>query len=154
MNCQRYENLLVAYMDGRATDAERIDVDRHLLACSACRTRVEEFRSLWTVLDQVPAPQVSAVFDARLRARIAVEPQPSWFSWLPAPRMAFAAALLMILSVWVGTVPPAAPEIAGINLSAEEEARAAKDLQVLEDLNVLANFEALSELPRTPQSKL
>lgn len=151
MNCQRYENLLVAYMDGRATDAERIDVDRHLLACSACRTRVEEFRNLWTVLDETPAPQVSPAFDARLRVRIAAEPQPSWFSWLPAPRMAMATALLLVLSVWVGTHPATTDEV---TLTADEEARAAKDLQVLEDLNVLANFEALSELPRTGQSKL
>lgn len=153
MSCERYEYLLIAYMDGRATDAERIDVDRHLLACSACRTRVEEFRSLWAVLDESPAPQVSPAFDARLRARIAAEPKPSWISWLPAPRMTLATALLMILSIWVGTHPANGPE--GMQtLTAEEEASAAKDLQALKDLDVLVNFEALSELPGAPQSKL
>jgi anti-sigma factor RsiW len=150
MNCQRYEALLVAYMDGRVTEAERVEVDRHLLACGECRARVAEFGRLWNLLEEAPAPQVSPAFDARLRARIASEPQRTWFSWLPAPRMAFATALLLLLSVWVGTRPQAPPDTAtqsaGVRM---EEERAVKDLQSLEDLDVLVNFEALGELPNT-----
>ena len=39
MNCQKFEPLLIAYADGRAADAERAEVDRHLLACAACREK-------------------------------------------------------------------------------------------------------------------
>jgi len=153
MNCEKYSELLVSYMDGRAAAAQRAEVDRHLLACAECRTRVAEFRGVWTALDAAPAPELSSAFDARLRARMAAEPQRTWFSWLPAPRLAFAAALLLLLSVWVGVERAPAPDVAAnAPVTSEEDARAVKDLQRLEDLDVLANFEALSELPRTPQS--
>jgi len=153
MNCERLEHSLVAYMDGRATEAERIEVDRHLLACAACRTRVEEFSQVWKTLADAPAPQVSSAFDARLRARIAAEPPRGWLAWLPAPRLALAAALLLLLSVWVGGDRAIDPNVAmNPGPATEEDVRAVKDLQTLEDLDVLANFEALAELPRAPQS--
>lgn len=150
MNCKRYESLLIAYMDGRATEAESIEVDRHLLACGECRVRVAEYGRLWNVLEEAPTLRISPAFDARLRARIATEPQRTWLSWLPAPRVAFAAAMLLMLSAWVGTGPPAPVDTAApLNAArGEEEARAVKDLQSLEDLDVLVNFEALSELPK------
>ncbi|MBI3405540.1 MAG: zf-HC2 domain-containing protein [Acidobacteria bacterium] len=155
MNCERFEPLMIAYMDGRATDAERVEVDRHLLACAACRTRVEEFGRTWNALDEAPTPRVFSAFDARLRARIAAEPQRTWFSWLPAPRLAFSAALLVVLAVWVGSRPEVALQDTALNVViAEEQVRAVKGEQVLEDLDVLANFEALAELPPAKPSKL
>ncbi len=39
MNCERYETRVIAYMDGRATDAARGEVDLRLVACSECRAR-------------------------------------------------------------------------------------------------------------------
>ncbi len=150
MNCQKFEPLLIAYTDGRATDGERAEVDRHLLACAACRERVEGFARVWSVLEEAPVPQVSEAFDARLRARLAAEPRNAWLAWLPAPRFAFATAALLLLSVWIGREPATAPEdIAAQTVSAEAESRAVKDLQTLEDLDVLIKFEALAELPST-----
>ncbi len=155
MSCEKYHDLLIAYMDGRAADEQRADVDRHLLACSSCRTRMEEYRRVWVTLDQEPAPEISPAFDARLRARIAAEPKPSWLDWLPAPRMAFAASLLLALSIWVGSGSKPQTDMAmNPNMTPEEELRAVKDLQRLEDLDVLVNFEALAELPPTPQQKM
>lgn len=149
MNCERMENRLIAYLDGRASPAERREVEAHLAACGACQTRAEEFRRLWTVLDEVPAEEASAAFDARLRARLAAEPAPSsvW-SWLvPSPRLAFAISLLLILSVLISLLPPAAPPAPPAPANSEAEFKMIKDLPVLEDYDVLANFEALSELP-------
>jgi anti-sigma factor RsiW len=144
MNCERFETRLIAYMDGRATDAERGEVELHLVACSECRARVEEFRRLWSVLDETPAHEVSPAFDARLRARIAAEPRASLLGWLlPQPRLALAMSLLLALGAWISMLPPAQNEIA----RADEEFKMINDLPVLEDLDVLANFEALSEVP-------
>jgi anti-sigma factor RsiW len=144
MNCERFETRLIAYMDGRATAAERGEVELHLVACSECRARVEEFRRLWGVLDETPAHEVSPAFDARLRARMAAEPRPSLLDWLlPQPRLALAMSLLFAMGVWISMLPPAQNEIA----RADEEFKMIKDLQVLEDLDVLTNFEALSEVP-------
>lgn len=149
MNCERFEARLLAYMDGRATAAERAELELHLVACSDCLARVEDFRRLWGVLDEAPAHEVSPAFDARLRAHIAAEPKPSILGWLlPQPRLVFAMSLLLALAVWMGTRPPAGGPPAPNDVArAEEEFKMIKDLPVLEDLDVLANFEALSEVP-------
>jgi anti-sigma factor RsiW len=149
MNCERYETRMIAYMDGRATAAERGEVELHMVACSECRARVEEFRRLWGVLDETPAHEVSPTFDARLRARIAAEPKASLLGWLlPQPRLALAMSLLLAVGAWIGIRQPAG-ELSAQNETAraEEEFKMIKDLQVLEDLDVLTNFEALSEVP-------
>ncbi|MCL4523594.1 MAG: zf-HC2 domain-containing protein [Acidobacteria bacterium] len=152
MNCEKFEARLLAYMDGRATEAERGEVELHLVACAECRARVEEFRRLWGVLDEAPAHEVSPAFDARLRARIAAEPRPTLLGWLlPQPRLALAMSLLLAMGAWISMIPPAQNpnEVA----RSEEEFRMIKDLQVLEDLDVLANFEALSEVPPAKQTE-
>ena len=149
MNCERMENRLIAYLDGRASPTERREVEAHLAACVACRTRAEEFRRLWDVLDEVPVEQPSPAFDARLRARLAAVPtRASVWSWLvPSPRLAFAVSLLLILSVWISSLPPANPPAPSTPVNSEAEFKMIRDLPVLEDYDVLANFEALSELP-------
>ena len=148
MNCERFETRLIAYMDGRATDAERGEVELHLVACSECRARVEDFRRLWGVLDEAPAHEVSPAFDARLRARMAAEPRPSLLGWLlPQPRLALAMSLLFALGVWISLLPTAQNQNEIARTGSEEEFKMIKDLPVLEDLDVVANFEALSEVP-------
>ena len=152
MNCEKFETRLIAYMDGRATDAERSEVELHLVACSECRARVEEFGCLWSVLDEAPAQEVSPAFDARLRARISEEPRPSWpGSLLPQPRLALAMSLLVALGVWISATPPVIAPVPNELARSDEEFKMIKDLPVLEDLDVVANFEALSEVPPTPK---
>lgn len=147
MNCERFETRLIAYMDGRATEVERSEVELHLVACAECRARVEEFHRLWSVLDEAPAQEVSPAFDARLRSRIAAEPRPSLLTWLlPQPRLALAMSLLFALGVWISMLPPAQPDVVA-HAASEEDFKMIKDLPVLEDLDVVANFEALSEVP-------
>lgn len=152
MNCERMENRLIAYLDGRASKPEGLEVEAHLAACTACRTRADEFRLLWNVLDEVPTEEPSPFFDTRLRARIAAEPaRSSVWSWLvPSPRLVFAISLLLILSIWVSRVPERLPPPPA---ASDAEFRMIKDLPVLEDYDVLANFEALSELPPMPANE-
>ena len=148
MKCEQMEHRLIAYLDERANPAERREVEAHLAVCGPCRSRAEEFRALWGVLDEVPTEVPTPDFDARVRARIAREPRPSAFWWLlPSPRLAFAASLLLLLSVWISSLPPAIHSTPAIPPSSEAEFKMIKDLPVLEDYDVLANFDALSELP-------
>jgi len=140
MNCKEMEAKLVSYTDGRATEAERTAVERHIESCAACRARVAEFRSVWSVLNDAPVPQSSPSFDARLRQRIAAEPRRSLFGWLvPSPRLALATVTLMLLSIWVATKPPEVPPGGGDVAKQVEE-----DLQ---DYDMLADFDAISALP-------
>lgn len=146
MNCERIETQLIAYLDGKATAGERRDVEAHLAECAACRARAEEFRGVWTLLDEAPAMEPSLGFDARVRRAVAAEPSPAPFAWLvPSLRAASAVAVLVALSVWISSMPPGM-ENAPV-AQADEEFRMIRDLPVLEDYDVLANFEVLSALP-------
>ena len=109
-------------------------------------------RGIWSVLDEWPAIEPSFGFDARIRERVAAEPKPGWFAWfVPQARLAFAAVLLMALTVWVAkrpTVFPANPTEgnAATAASTEQDFNAIKDLGVLENYDVVTNMDALSEL--------
>jgi anti-sigma factor RsiW len=154
MNCEGIEAQLIAYLDGKAREAEGREVEAHLAACGACRARADEFRRLWGVLEEAAVLEPSLGFDARLRRVIAAEPQPALFAWLiPSMRMAVAVTALVLLSVWISSVPPG--DNSAPVAKAEEEFIMIRDLPVLEDYDVLANFEVLSELPaakpRAPQ---
>lgn len=148
MKCEDVSKELIAYLDRRANSAERRDVEEHLLACEACRTRAEEFRKLWTVLDEVPVTEPSFGFDARLRQRIAAEPKPRWFTWLvPQPRLVFAMSLLVALSVWIARPRDKATQ----NLSADEQFQMIEHLGVLENYDLLSKSDVLAEVPAAPQ---
>ena len=59
--------------------------------------------------------------------------------------MAFAASMLLLATVWIGTRPRPTP-LPDTNPTAAPEA-IAQDMPVLENYDVLANFEALTDLP-------
>ena len=136
MSCSRMENKILGYVDGRLKEGERLEVDKHLAACAACRLRVNEFRTVSSLLDELPMIEPSPGFDMRVRARVAAEPvKQSWWAWFPAPRVAFAASVLGLATIWVATRPNNPPQIAQ------------EDIPVLENYDVLSNFEPLTELP-------
>jgi len=79
-------------------------VEKHLGGCAACRLRVNEFRAVNELLDELPVIEPSGAFNARVHALVAAEPQKksSWLAWLaPAPRIAFVASMLLLATVWV-----------------------------------------------------
>jgi anti-sigma factor RsiW len=152
MKCENVSKELVAYLDRRASAAERRMVEGHLAECAACRTRAEEFRALWSVMDEMPTVEPSLGFDARVRQRVAAEPKRGWLGWIvPQPRLAFSITFLLLLSVWISRLPltgqPGAP-IPAVSTQ-QEDFNAIKDLGVLENYDVVTKMDALSELAPT-----
>lgn len=150
MKCERLEKNLIAYVDGKASPAGRRQVQAHLSECGACRERAEQFRLLSSVLDELPDVPPSPAFDAALRERIAREPRRGgfWVRLVPSPRMTIAVVALVVLSVWLTSRPPTARQTeALLPQNSEAEFKMIKNLPVLEDYDVLANFDALTELP-------
>jgi len=148
MKCEEISKELIGYLNRRANSPERQEVEEHLLGCTACRTHAEEFRGVWNLLEEVPAMEPSLGFDARVRERVAAEPRSHWFwGFVPQPRLAFSVALLLALSVWMAKIPekPAQAPMAS-NAASEEQFQEIKDLGVLDNYEVLTNFDALSEL--------
>jgi anti-sigma factor RsiW len=154
-NCKNISKGLLAYVDQRSNPAERRDVEEHLAGCPACRTRAEEFRALWKVMEEVPAVEPSLGFDARVRQRVAAEPSRGWFGWFaPQARLALSAAMLVALTVFIVKLPanhPQAPVAAptvqtAVVASSDQDFDAVKDLGVLEDYDVVTDMDALSQL--------
>ncbi len=144
--CAALESILVEYLDGRARPAERHAVEEHLSGCASCRLRAEEFRAVWTALDDLPAISPSPAFDASLRSRIAAEPPcHSFWDWIPSPRLAFAVTALVAMSVWMFSMVGQA--IQASKGSTESDFGMIRDLPVLENYDVISKFDALSELP-------
>ena len=158
MKCEDVEKGLITYADERASVAERRDVEAHLATCAACRGRVEAFRSVSALLGEVPPAEPSFGFDARVRQRIAAEPQRGWFgfAWFaPQARLALSAAMLVALTVWLVKLPTNAPSrgtvtapvtTAAVAGPSDQDFDAVKDLGVLENYDVVTNMDALSQL--------
>lgn len=144
MSCGRMENRILGYMDGRLKENERLEVEKHLAVCAACQLRVNEFRAVSGLLDELPVIEPSPAFDARVHALVAAEPQKvSWWSWLRvSPRVAFAATALLLATLWMGHTSRITPAPVQV-----DDAQLMQDLPVLEDHDVLSNFEPLKELP-------
>lgn len=146
MNCEDVAKELIPYLDRRANSALRMEVEDHLATCSACHARAEEFRKVWTALDETLLIEPSLDFNARVRGKIAAERGSRWFRWLvPQPRLAFCVALLLALSLWVAKYSPSArrEEAAAVKT---RDFEAVQDLGIIENLDVLTKFDALSEL--------
>jgi anti-sigma factor RsiW len=149
MSCERMESRILGYVDGRLKAGEAREVETHLEACAICRLRVNEFRAVSGLLDELPMIEPSPAFDARVRARVAAEPvKRNWWAWLaPSPRVAFAAAMLVASIVYVGTRQGQQPSLNSVNNTVAAPEAIANDMPVLENYDVLANFEALTDLP-------
>jgi anti-sigma factor RsiW len=143
------ESRILGYVDGRLKESERADAEKHLAACAPCRVRVEEFRAVSGLLDELPMIEPSAAFDARVYARVAAEPvKQSWWAWLKvSPRVAFVASMLLLATVWLGFYSQTPVPQLPWNDSKEADVQMMEDLPVLEDHDVLQNFEALKSLP-------
>ena len=148
MSCSRMENKILPYVDGRLKASEALEVEKHLAACPACSLRVNEFRAVSGLLDELPVIEPSPAFDVRVRARVAAEPvKQSWWAWFaPSPRVAFAASMLLLATVWLGSRPPDS------SLSATDIDNINQNMSVLENYDVISDFTPLSELPQPVQN--
>jgi hypothetical protein len=154
MSCERMESRILSYMDGRLKESERPDVEKHLAACASCQLRVEEFRAVSGLLDELPVIEPSPAFDARVHALVAAEPvKQSWWAWMHvSPRVAFVASMLLLATLWLGFYQrPNVPALPWSNPQVADE-QMMQDLPVLEDHDVLSNFEPLKELPPPVQA--
>src|SRR6266403_3436978 len=136
MSCGRMEKKILGYVDGRLKEGERLEMEKHLSTCAPCQLRVNEFRSVHALLDELPMIEPSEAFDVRVHARVAAEPaKQSWWAWfMPAPRVAFAAAMLAVAMAWVGSRMP------NNDLSAGDIERSNQNMTVLENYEVISDF--------------
>ncbi len=130
------ESRILGYVDGRLKESERLELEKHLTECSPCALRVNEFTAVAGLLDELPLIEPSAEFDA------------GWWAWMHfSPRIAFAASMLLLMTLWLGYRTGTSPTP---NIPNDDQAMM-QDLPVLEDHDVLQNFEPLKDLPPGPE---
>ena len=62
MSCEKMESRILGFIDGRLKESERLDAEKHLATCSACALRVNEFRAVSGLLDELPMIEPSGIF--------------------------------------------------------------------------------------------
>jgi len=146
------ESKILGYVDGRLNESERVQMEKHLATCAPCQLRVNEFRAVTSLLDELPVIEPSAAFDPRVHARVAAEPaKQSWWAWFaPSPRVAFAASMLLLATLWIGyKTQPVLPWVD----QKEADMQMLQDMPVLEDHDVISNFEPLKDLPQPVETE-
>ncbi len=179
MKCRERENLFLFIHQMLGSD-ESERMRQHLAKCTECARAAEEYRKLDSALDHWVAAEPSPWFDAGVRARIESSARKkSWLFGFGRPR-ALAAGVAAIVVIVVAVVVFDHPRVAEINqplssleqpvtitpgpraptttasmrkpLPPEEQLKMDENLSVLEDYDVVANFDALSELPQAREN--
>ncbi len=168
--CPKPEDIF-ALSQGILAGREMKIAKSHLENCAACRDVLERYRRLDSVLDGwVPAVEPSPWFDARLRVALAsVTPASaspdfkrlgfSWARWLVLSGVTaclLAGAVLTRHTLRLHRQPSSAAvtQVAqsekpnAVQSQAAQELKMYQNLPVLEDYDMLANFDVISELPK------
>jgi hypothetical protein len=150
---------------------EQQETSAHIESCANCRNLLRTYQHLDVVLDEwSPAAQPSPWFDTRLRAALAAQAErrqsfwaPSWSRWMAAPAL---ASLLLVASIVVlrqgslvnhplshaatkaAVVTAPAPASVAKAQVTDNELKMYQNLPVLEDYDMLADFDVISELPK------
>ncbi len=175
MKCLERDKLF-AYGCHLLEPREEAEARAHLAECAQCREALEEYRELDAVLEEWKPVEPAPWFDARVRQAvqsIGAAQDPSSFFGLAWVRR-LVPVLVMVLLVTaslailrvrtphpvsphtVDQAPPQAtapaptpPEAVQPEAAAgEEELRLYRNLPILEDYDMLAEFDVLSELPK------
>ncbi|MGA8184815.1 MAG: anti-sigma factor [Terriglobia bacterium] len=175
MKCNNREKLFL-FVHNMLDAGEADGVRRHMAGCEECARAAEEYRRLDSVLDDWNTAEPSPWFDARVRARVAASEKKNsgffGFGRVRALAAGVAAVVLILVAVVVfnhqGVVenqqPAASQQQPTANtasaqnspttrvlrqpLPPEEQLKMDENLSLLEDYEVVANFDALSELPQ------
>jgi hypothetical protein len=154
--------ILLDYAAGTLDRERAVNLELHAAECGDCRRLMDAQKKLWTVLDEVDAPEVSPDFDARLYARIAREDAESFWkpsvwkrslrtwlrgfapggiSWKPLAAGGAAAAVLAVgLAAYIPHLPntPAGSSVSSSAPQVRSEAIDVEQVEVsLEDLEIL-----------------
>jgi len=137
--------LLIAYGSRELAPEAEAALERHMIACAACRELGAAQREVWAALDLWTPASISPDFDRRLYQRIAIEEQDKWWrrtwaAWSWRPPMPVVAACLALIAAFVLRSPdaqtvfqtqPSAPKF-----QIEQVERALDDMDLLKPIGV------------------
>ena len=79
LTCAKFETLIIDYLDGQLDAKQRLEMDRHMKACSACAREVA-IQKIWLeerlpVIKSDPERQPSAALNAKIMAAVSLAAQ-------------------------------------------------------------------------------
>jgi anti-sigma factor RsiW len=96
-------DLLAAYVDGEADDAERARIEAHLVACAGCRALYEQQVAVVRRLAREPEQVVSPAFEARLSDALQrIAHQAPWIDVRPSARSPVRRLARREIIAWSG----------------------------------------------------
>jgi hypothetical protein len=139
MDCKDTEKYLIEAAMGGVAEP---DFHAHVCDCAMCAARVQEMQRTMALLDEWQAPEPSAYFDTRLKARLREEMAHShgWLSWFRKPALAAAMTGLLVVGGALFTT-------GGRNAAPQLPSAAVQDLQDLDkNHDLFADFELLDDV--------
>jgi anti-sigma factor (TIGR02949 family) len=107
MNCPEATATVQAYIDGELDGVDREAMERHLVGCSGCSSRVHvQTRFRAAVRAHLHRPEVPFTLRRRLEETLASQPiaPRRWPTWMSLPRIVPAAAAVFLIVAITGTV--------------------------------------------------
>jgi DNA-binding SARP family transcriptional activator len=105
MDCKRFEELLIEFIENQLVSSDMVAVKKHLSECSNCSREVEEYKEFRRMLNEEIALEPSSETLARLSkaARDAVKRDriPFWKKWLYSPILVPALGSALALFLWI-----------------------------------------------------
>jgi len=137
MKCNEIRELLPDLAAGITAGGS--EVNDHLRDCAQCGATLADFQKTMALLDEWQAPEPSAYFDTRLKARLReeVRTQPSgWLVWLRRPALAVSLAVVMVAGItFYIERPPRVGPVANVSVPGT----AVSDLQVLDNNHLVSD---------------
>lgn len=141
MACNADHDRIYNYLRGRMASQEKLDFERHLKECEACRLKLGQEKDLNTWLADWEAPEPSLGFTTRLQARLAEEKKKSTSWWgLSWPVFSTMAAVGIIVVAVLWQIWPAMNRI---QKPMQGEIVLAENVEFLEKLELLQHWEML-----------
>jgi anti-sigma factor RsiW len=175
MDCEKFKNLMIPFLDGELRGPEDVEMWRHLEKCHSCREEKELLEKSWASLDAYVAPKLAGDFNARLMDKLhaapaeskpvkEITPPTSRRLWQKPTSWAAAAALLITSLLAISLLNPKPdhdPQVAAVPDSTPKKfietpriappvlpqlKIAAADQVVIENLDILVNMDMLDNM--------
>jgi hypothetical protein len=103
MRCKKVEILLSKSLDDRLTDQEKDALEKHIVSCSACRKKRDEYILIAETLGREDFPQASPYFWERLQPRLKQNKKYAfWSEWKQWSLRAVPASFIIVAFLVLG----------------------------------------------------
>jgi tetratricopeptide (TPR) repeat protein len=105
MDCERFEELLIDFMEDEIDPSEREVVKKHLVTCPYCSKRLEEYKKIRRIFNGETLPELSSQVLASLskiaREEVAKDKPLFWKRWFYSPILVPVLSSALALFLWI-----------------------------------------------------